>query len=189
MLMEICSDDEFRTQQFYDNGQIMYREHYCKGTIERFELWYSNGQMKECAVYDKNETKFQMWYENGNLKRQEHYQDGKLKGKSKEWYNDGQLCIEKWYVNNEVEEFKMWNENGSPFFHQKKSKGKSNGESRTYFSTKILSHIYCIDDEIIDKNFSWEKKSNILLIRRKFHIHCVTSVTGNCIIPDLAQML
>jgi antitoxin component YwqK of YwqJK toxin-antitoxin module len=81
---------------------------------EKVDKTGGNGYREECMLrYGKLEGKGKQWWENGQLRIQEYYKDGKLEGEHKEWWKNGQICQQEYYKEGKREgEAKDWYSNG-----------------------------------------------------------------------------
>ena len=69
--------------QYFENGKIEQKNHYKKGSLDRFELYYENGQLDYLAEYNEGVPSgtWEAYYENGQLESKKKFIDGKLEGK------------------------------------------------------------------------------------------------------------
>jgi len=104
--------------RYYDNGQILSKEHYKDGKLDgKWTFWYENGQKQleanftpyevlpeDCRAErsspyifparDSKDGKWTEWYENGQKKLEQNYKCGRVIGKWTTWDENGQKKFE-----------------------------------------------------------------------------------------------
>ena len=107
--------------RYYDNGQILSKEHYKDGKLDgKWTFWYENGQKQleanftpyevlpeDCRAErsspyifparDSKDGKWTEWYENGQKKLEQNYKCGRVIGKWTTWDENGQKKFEGHY--------------------------------------------------------------------------------------------
>lgn len=97
--------------------------------------WYSNGQIKEIALFKngKNHGLLKRWHENGQIESIDQYIDGKRKGTSRDWYEDGQLESVIQYSNDMMNgTSEGWYENGQQHWTQELKDGVVHGVTKEW---------------------------------------------------------
>ena len=85
-------------EEFYPNGKLSARSHYCKGRLNGPCLrYYENGQLHERKMYDNQGLltgEYQSFYPNGQLLTRGNYVKGEKEGVFKSYYTNGQIMKE-----------------------------------------------------------------------------------------------
>jgi antitoxin component YwqK of YwqJK toxin-antitoxin module len=76
---------------------------------------------------------YKKWYDNGQLFVQKQYVEGKEQGEYKRWNDDGQLIVLSHYVDGKYHgEYKQWYENGQLEIQTQYIEGKYHGEYKSW---------------------------------------------------------
>ncbi len=94
--------EEGEWREWYDNGQLERTANYEDGRLQgSFAEWHANGTMRFETVFESRGRKDEMlngrtrwWYENGQLLAEGFYENGLINGPWREWYPNGNLHVE-----------------------------------------------------------------------------------------------
>lgn len=85
-------------EDYYENGQIMYRHPYVDGKKHgEFKGWHSNGELKyqHFYLYDKKTKEWKGWFSNGQLRYKQKYVYDTPQGIGLRWDYNGNYIIKR----------------------------------------------------------------------------------------------
>jgi len=93
-------------EEFWDNGQLQFRQNYRDGERDGFQMFHENGQLE--VMVNLKDGKFdglmEYFHDNGQLETRGNYKDGKEEGLFEMFDEDGNLTTTETYRNGELVE-------------------------------------------------------------------------------------
>lgn len=98
------SAQTFKTESFYDNGQLEYQglyDHDLNIKLGKWYFYYPNGQLKRRSHYNRSGERHGAhicFYDTGKLKEQGRFHQDRVHGKWKTYHSNGKLRSQGRYV-------------------------------------------------------------------------------------------
>lgn len=159
--------------------------------LKEHKTFYRDGQpckreFRKNGILEGERT---CWYQQGQLWYKEHYCNGRSEGEYREWYLSGRIRTRAFFERCKMMECKFWHISGNLCSHEFRLRGKREGEYRIWDSEgNLRKREFYRNDEIIDKNFTLEKRNKICRLKWRFRNRIFIPHFNTMLILDLEKI-
>lgn len=155
-----------------------------------WKKWHENGKIQIREVFlDGGRRDRKEWYDDGQLCMESQSCNGKLTGERGLWYSNGRLMIRELYNNGKrTGKYRINYANGNPEMYRVQN-GQFEGESKNWRSDGTLyEYCYLRNDLEIDSFFNIAKKFAFLKLKRFLRFRLKPRDIYTFLIPDLINL-